>query len=109
MPGFVRISRGLEESDQVVLERTKTNARGSGLTTVTANTVGLLGEWPNTELTVTWQNSLIKADSIISVTSGAPGARVRQSFAAQAEGSVEITRSSGTVADEPFVAIVEIQ
>lgn len=69
----------------------------------TANVVSVEARWPGAALSVVWQNVLIDANTQIQVT--AKTDRIRIGFTVTA-GQATITRSSGTTADERFVATI---
>lgn len=64
--------------------------------------------WPGNLLSVVWTNSLLLVGSIVDITSRSPIARIRVSVTVTVGGQVTLTRSSGTVIDEPGSAVLEI-
>jgi hypothetical protein len=70
--------------------------------TINAEAHAIIGFWPGAELEVTWNFSRIKAGSQIWLTSRT--SRIREGVTATSAGTVNLSRSSGSVADEVFDA-----
>lgn len=73
----------------------------------TSNTQSVVAKWPGNSLTVLWQSTKIRVGSNVLVTPRLVLARVRQTYQqATVAGEVTIRRSSGSVADEDFHAVI---